>query len=311
MNRKAITGRQLSCWLLAAISAPILQIAGKAHWSAAILVAVCCGLLCWAVWCRPGQWLQNRSWYAFVQILWLSVILGEFLQWSDLAWPTGRDYPVVPLILLLLAALSALNGVRSAASVNSIVLWFVVFLAASVFVAGLDNVQVPDLQTPPQILSSETLLVLLIPAVAIFLPKQEEKGNPKVLPVICLLFVGVTLWTVGILSEQICSSDPWPFYEASKSLSLLNVAKRFESLVSVAATLGYFSLYSYLLSCAGALAARIDYKYEKTGIAASALAAGAIVLLKPELPMNGIVIITLILWIILPVFGGLYEKKKR
>lgn len=310
MRCEEISGRQRDLWILLAASAPILQMAGRAGWIAVLIAALPCALLCWAVLSIPAYELPRSKWFCIIQVIWLTAVLSQLVRWSDDAWPSGRDFPSVPLTLLLLSTFSALSGVPKAAQVSSIVFWFAAILLSIVGLSGLSDLNMEYLQPQWESPNADTILILLIPAAGVVLGRKEKTKAVSPLAVL-LFFVFMVLWTVGIVSPEGAKYYRWPFYEAAKSLSLFGIAKRFEAIVSVAVTMGYYCLCSFLLSCAGAYARRINEKWANPVIVGAALTAGAFLLLDVDLSVTVLAMIALFVWIIMPLTGRFMKHEKK
>lgn len=299
----------LAVWVWVAMTAPLAQLAGKDHWVAVIVLALLCGLVCGLA-IRFGQ-PDGGTWFRILQCVWLVAVLAQMARWSADIWPTGRAFPIVPLALLLLAVLSACKGPAAAARVGGILFWFLLLLYGGLLLAGGENVKLKWL-TPRWDMPSPVLgAVLLIPAVAGFLPR--EKGEEKGLIGVVAFAAATALWTVGSLSFGVAQDQSWPFYEGMKSVGLFGVAKRLEAFVSVAATLGYFALCSLLLSAVGMNFERIRQGAGRCGV----IAAGAFAASLVWLPLQGGGIqgmISLVLWVLAPLFSActkLLKKRKK
>jgi len=310
LNGDGISCRQRNLWILLATCAPVLQVAGSTGWLAVLIAAVPCALLCWAVLSIPVYELPKSKWFCIVQVIWLTVVLSQLVRWSDDAWPSGRDFPSVPLTLLLLSTFSALNGASKAAQISSIVFWFAAILLGIVGFSGLSELRMEYLLPQWEGPEADMIWVLLIPAAGAVLG-GKEKSKTAVPVAVSLFFVLAALWTVGIVSPKGGMLYQWPFYEAAKSLSLFGVAKRFEAIVSVAVTIGYFCLYSFLLSCVGAYARRIREQWANPVTIGVAVAAGGLMLLDVCIPMTVLAIITLLVWVIMPLAGRFRKPEKK
>lgn len=305
---------QLAAWLFVAISAPIIQLVGRNGWLAVAAVGTVCLGLCWLVTLTPARQITQQKWFCILQLPVIVLVAAEFAKWSVDCWPTGTDFPVVPLTLLTLAVFSALHGAAGASRVPSVLFWFLAILYGIVLAAGSKNIKVQWLQPSWELPGEGLLLTLLLPSVAVLLPREKGRAMQLVFPVILLFLTAAALWTVGTISPMVAKEVSWPFYESSKSLNLLGVAERFESLVSVAMTLGYFSLYSLLLSAAGSAGECIKPGWGKWAVIACGIATAALTLLMIHTAQGLLVIITLIAWCFLPIFGGfteLWEKSKK
>lgn len=311
MFREKIPQQQYAGWLFVAMTAPLARSAGMQGWLPALVAAIICLGLCWIVHVLPTEHLWKKRWYCILQIVWLVITLAALADWSADAWPTGGDFPVVPLTLITLAVFAALNGPVGGSRVSGVLLWFLVLLYGIVLAAGSKNIKpgwlLPKWENP----GVSMLFVLLLPAAGVFLPREKGRTPLWVFLAILLFFTALALWTVGTISPKVAGEVGWPFYESAKSLSLLGVAERFESLVSVAMTLGYFSLYSLLLCGVGNLAENLHPGWGRWGVIAGGVAAGILVLLALCPAPVVLVIITLIAWGLLPVFGAFTELWKK
>jgi len=309
--RKEVPQYQMTAWLLTALSAPIIQTAGHTGWVSTALAAVLVIPLCWLVntYCPRG--LPDRAWFCVLEWIAVTAVLAGITAWSEEAWPTGRDFPVVPLTLLMLAVLSSLKGASGASRVSSVLFWFAALLYAIILVCGAGEMKLRWMTPSRDLPSSQVLLILLLPSGLCLLPREKGKGLSVGIMVTGLLFIIVSAWVAGNLPRKVIADTVWPFYEASKGLALPGIAGRFESLVSVAATMGYFSLQSMLLSMAGCVADSLREGWGKAGIIGAAIIAGIYILLFPPVHSSWLVIITLLGWCILPLFGAFAGKRKK
>ncbi len=301
-NNKAI---QLSIWVITAMLGPILYFS-LGNWvntlaaSLVLSVTTGCAVQYGKHWSGPV--------YNIVQLLWLAVILSQFLGYSGACWPTGdRTFPVVPLTLLILAAASALKGYDATANGISIVFWMGLFLIGIVVVAGIWNIETKNLYPKVQNIDAQTMLVFLLPGAVGFI--NGTKFRLEISAVIIAVATLIAVWIAGILSPGISLQVNWPFYEAAKTVELFDVAKRFEALVSAGVTLCNYALYSLLLCAAASIGARFGRRREavviSTGISASLLLLGMSI--KPEI----LLILCIIFWIILPLFGVLNKNRNE
>lgn len=311
MFHKELNGYAVTAWLLTAMTAPLCQLAGNCSWPTALLAAGVLGMLCWAVCILPRGYLETKKWFCAIQFLWLIVLSAVFADWSADAWPTGTDYPVVPLTLLALAVLSAHQGLSGASRTSAVLFWFVVLLYAVILVAGSQKLHMSYLRTSWELPDTALFLALLLPAVLGLLQVKGHRYTWLPFAAVTVFFVAASVFAEGTLGSTVCQEESWPFYEASKSISLLGVAERFESLVSVAMTMGYFSLYSLLLTAAGNMAENIHKEWGRAGVILAGTIAGVLMLWLPIQSGAWLVIITLILWVLLPLFGGFVGNVKK
>lgn len=101
------------------------------------------------------------------------------------------------------------------------------------------------------------------------------------------------------------------FYEAAKAVNLFGVAERFEAVVSVAMTMGYFALLSLLLSCAGAMAEEFHQGWRRIGVLGAAAISTIIVAIIGAIEGELLLILCGILWIAVPLIQGTLGKTKK
>ena len=141
------------------------------------------------------------------------------------------------------------------------------------------------------------IIVYLLPALGLLLPAQKVRGS-------CFL------WTipVGLIISALCfvtlsargvAEVSLPFYQYSRSLTMLGIAERFEAAASVALTLGIFCTLSLLL--------RAAEEMMKHGALIGALIAALNVRINPKI----IVFFVVFAWIILPLLCGVKKVEKR
>lgn len=290
-------------WLLAVMSAPMFFLAGTADWLSVLLSAIVGTALCMLVWLVPENGIWSRKWYCAAQYTWLVIVLSFLSRWADGAWPTGNGKPAVSLTLMTLATVSAWNGKKANGQIGVLLCAAVTFLYGIVLVSGIGQWKRDGL-----LLSEGTpwpwLVIFLLPAAGACMLQSK---NCRIFPIAGILSVVATVWTAGIaMGEQ----SGWKFYEASKSIRLLGIADRFESLVSVGATLGFFTLFSYLLMCVRAQARQIVPSAEKYAVIVAATIAWLTGGLWPQTDSRLLGLGTVIIWGFMPLLG-LFDKKRE
>ncbi len=290
-------------WLIAAIIGPMVFYS-DGNWLGVLATGFLLSGLCWLT-LRFGSHWEGRI-YRLLQILWLCVLLSQLLPYSAECWPTAkRAFPTVPLILLALSAMAARGGCKNTAGGISILCWAVIVLIGIVITAGCGDLLGEYLVAQNAMPKDIFFLIFLIPAVASFIGCC--KGGKSALWLLPLLAAGITAWIAGSLSPELAGRVSWPFYEAAKSVQLLDVAKRFEALVSVGVTVGNYGLYSLLLCAIYSLGDKFAKGTESVTICA--LIAGSVMLIGVKLPVNVMVAVSFVLWIFLPLLGMLKNKK--
>jgi hypothetical protein len=295
----------MGIWIVAAVAGPTLYYA-NGNWFSLLPFAVALCMLTGIAICYGRHW--DGPVYHFIQFLWIAILLSQFLGYSAKCWPTGEQtFPIVPLALLILSAISALKGNKNTANGISVVFWLSLLLLGIVFVSGSKNMKFEYIQPNTGEISVPMILVLFLPAAGGFIKCERCSILPFI--VIAILAISISLWISGSLSSEIAEVMPWPFYEAAKSVELFDVAKRLESLVSVGITLYNYCLYSLLL-CASA---SIGEKYSKRreAIIISVGVSACFMLLGFIIDLIILSIITMCLWVILPLIGLLKKKEKE
>lgn len=244
-------------------------------------------------------------------LLWNLLALGATARQLCAAYPTGTPFPLVGVLLLVLAAYAAQRGegvvLRTAA---------VVFFALVVFYALILGFSVPKLHfawlAPQRNTDWRLLPSVLSPAVVLYLGGAEVKGKP--LPWLALSAAFATLCAAvaaGSLSPAVAAGEPFPFYTAAKSVSVLGAMERLEPLVSAALTAGGFCLLALLCAANGRIVAAFLPRAEKfTALLNLALGGGAVWLsgmVPPGITAAG----TAIFWGLFPFFTLFLGSRKK
>ena len=311
MMNENISSARLGKWLIVAMSGPFAYLAGRQSWTTILAVSAICLLALWAVLARPTCKLLSMPILCLLEYGFLTAVCVATASWSSDIWPTGQGYPVVPLTLLGLSIASAWFGANRASKGIGVLFWMIAILYSILLTFGMRNVKLgylmPQFETPEPVI----WFLFLLPLVAQFQPREKDKrisGYMVVLVGLALLFA---LWTEGNLSLDAAKQVSWPFYEAGESVHLFGIANRLESLISVAVTIGFYGLYSLLLSGAFHLAEELRPGRGKYGVLIAGVLSGAGVLWKVTIPGFVLVVGAFVLWIALPIFGSLFSKKKR
>lgn len=305
MNSNKITSAQLTVWIITALIGPLVFFS-DGNWIYTLMTACLTGLLNWIA-VRFGEHWDGPI-YAIVQTLWLSVLLSQIATYSADCWPTGQQtFPVIPLTVLALAGSSAIKGDKNTANGISVLFWVVSALIGAVVLFGFGNVEISNLQPRIQMLDAKMLLVCILPAVAGFLNKERCSAIPFV--AVAAIAGGIALWIAGTLSPQIAEQLTWPFYDAAKSVQLLDIAKRFEALVSVGVTVGNYALYSMLFCAVGTISKPLGH--ERGIIVVTGSIAVVLMLSGFRIAPTISVIISVVLWMLFPLLGLLKPKKKE
>lgn len=306
MFREKIPSRQLTAWLFAGIAPVSIQLLSSGSWiwvAAAGAVSVVLTLCLWQTPWEPRKW-QSTILYVYIVLL-----LSQLLPYAAQSWPTGNA-TAVPLILLALAAWSAQKGVSAAARVGAVLFWAVLIVYLGVFGAGAKDVRWQWLQPRLDIPNPVGFTVLLIPAASTCLLAPDRKNGPRLLlPAVFALAAAII--TSGVLSPEVAGNTPNAFYEMTRSINLLGIARRFEALISAGMTVGWFALLSLSLSICGSLAQKIFESKGRLGVWAGALAAAAMALCG--LHISGWILFAggAVFWVAIPLLTQGLEKRKK
>lgn len=298
MNRQEITPRQMTVWLAAAASAPLAHASG-AGWLALALGA----LTVLPLTLLPSGWDGLGQWVRVVEFAWLSVVTGLLAQNSGVYWPASQNEEFVPLVLLVLAALT---GRFAAPRVGAVIGLCLAVLYVPVFTGGAAQVEPNWLKPVVGKWSGLALVTFLLPALSgVWHTACRDRGRAALACVAVAILFG--LLTQGILSPGVAAKLPDAFHQMSRSIRI-GVLSRIEPLTAVAVTLGWYALCSFLLSAAMELAQGFRIQ-EKTSRLAFVAASSAIALLHVELPGALVVVLSLVLWVLVPICTC--EKKNQ
>ena len=117
--------------------------------------------------------------------------------------------------------------------------------------------------------------------------------------------------TVGVLSASVASSIWDPFYEMSRSLSLLGVAKRFEAVVSAGMTVGWFALISLLLTVSGKYFEKIVEGKGRLGIWVCGVVSVIWLLCGLHIPAWMLLSVGTVFWVVTPLLTQGLESEKK
>lgn len=303
--RERIPARQLGSWCFAAVVPVLVRMVCGHPWHLVGALAIVSGIAVWAVW-RWGGRDGDKVW--LLRILFAAVAAGVLASSSAGSWP-GDNYPAVPLILLGLAAWSAWKGPSAAARVGCVLFWFVLIMYLVVLGAGAKEVRLKWLVPSEGHLPWDGVVVALLPGAAVSLLKGKKGSVRILLP--GAFGTAAALITAGILSPWVASHVSDPFYEMSRSLELLGIARRFEAVISAGMTVGWFCCLTLLFSVAGTAAERHKEGWGRKGIRLCAGLAGALVVASVEIPAMVLAGGACILWVVVPLLDGLKKGGKR
>lgn len=308
MFNKEETPARRYAWLTVSMCAPLVQVAGGSNWITVLVTGVICFVLAAVV--LAFEMKVSVKWLLLLQLLWLSVAASEIASWTTAYWPQYQSFPVVPLTLITVAYLAARGGVDRASRAGAVLFWFLLLLYGTVMVAGIKEVELKWLVPGDITLKPRLAIILLLPLLMAFHGKSPQKIW-KPLTGILLFGLTVSVITAGVLSQKAAEESVSAFYEVSRSLSLLGIVERFESVVAAALTLGYFCTLCYIFSTAAQITGKIKSGWEKQGASICAVVGSVLLFaginIPPELLLSGCVV----MWVLVPVFSTVIGRKKQ
>ena len=295
--------KSLSIWMLSAAIPPVLCIAGRGGWLSVLPAALVCAGVCWAA--HRYAAVSLPRWLCALELGWLTVILALAAQESGICW--GENSNAISIILILLGALSACRGCAPASRAGAVITYLALPILAIVALAGATDINPAWISREMQMPDGALVVLLLVPCLAKFLIRGENQTGKWYIWVpgaVAILAAILIEGTVGPLAAD------GGFYEFSKSITLFGVAERFEALVACALTLGWFALFSLILSAAYQMLEKIYRPIAPWGVWVLAISAAVLQCVMPE---NGgwVAVGTLIFWSFLPILTqGVVGRKK-
>lgn len=234
--------RNKIAWFLTALAVPVMQAASGCSW----LTSAALGILCLGV-CAGLEAMDvpETKWMSAVQWIWMTVVLSAALEWTLYCWPS--DSPVIPGTLLLLAAWTAAGGEEQSLRAGSLLRFFLIALLGAVLFSGVWDIRGENLRPNWRMDNADLVTVLLLPTAGVCLGSKGVGTKFFLLA----LAIAVSVVVTGVLSGPFAAGQTSAFYELSKSVRLLGVAERFESLAAAGMTLGYYVFACWSLTLCG------------------------------------------------------------
>lgn len=236
---------------------------------------------------------------SFLEWIWITAVLTHLLPGSGAYWPGTGSKQAVPLVLLAMAALSGEK--ERSGRICCALFWMAAAMLAAISLAAVGKVETQWLAPEPGEWNAGLIITLLLPALTgALLP--ETKGKTGVTIAVGALAIGFAALLQGTLSTPVARSLTGPVYELGRSIG----NGGFEILVSVAMTLGWYTLCAMLLQVAAVFAGQWGLKEGGARILASASSA---VMLLFGLRIDGRILTgtSLVMWILMPM---LFQKNK-
>lgn len=307
MYVREIPHRQLTAWLCAAIIPTAIQLTACAAWLSVLAVSFLCLGCVWLRWSLGAE--PKGKIMALLQWGLLVLVLAVAAQASVKSWPRG-GHPAVAAMLLLLAAWSAWKGTSAAARVGCVLFWFVVLLYLVLLGAGVKDVQFKWLLPISGEINGIGCVLLLTPAAAAIHLNKKETLKPRLL-LIGAFCIAASVITLGVLSPQVAAIREDPFYEMTRSLSLLGQARRFEAVLSAGMTVGWFSVFTLCLTLCARWAEKYRTAWGRKGILGAAVAALAILLCELHISGSLLLVLCAIFWVLIPLSTQWIDPEKK
>ena len=237
---------------------------------------------------------QNRREYCIAQLIGIYLLLTQLIPMSALYWPGKLSEKVVPATLVLLAAYSC---IKKPERVAGILFCAIAILNVPIVVAGFKDMKLEWIMPEGNSLSVWVIVALVLPQLTGFIVEERIDKWYK-----WIILLGTAIWmiTSGLLSSGVASKLEVPLREVGKSLTL-GTYSRFESVVSVAMTLGWYALTSLLFFVAVQCCKGLNIKKE-AGICILAILVLTNLLTDVKISPAITVIYVVLTWILLPIF---------
>ena len=298
-----ISPYQMGAWMITAFTGPIAFFS-DGNWLCTLMFGGILSFLSYLA-VHYGRHWKGKP-YAVAQLLWITVLLSQLVPYSAKCWPTGENvFPLIPLSLLFLAGYAALNGVKVVVNGMNVLFWCVALLLCAVIISGAGDIKGDWLSPQYQFPQETMLLVFLLPA----LPGLLGIDAKKVYAALPVLAAGISAWIAGSVSPVLSEQLDWPFYQAAKSAQFLDVAKRFEALVSVGVTIGNFALYAMFFCAAYQMGE--NFGRGRDAVLLSGTLASLLMLFEVTLPMGVLIVGSFVFWIWLPLLSPEKISQRR
>lgn len=282
--------KQHTLWLLAAVSAPLAHYSG-CGWGdtlMAVLVTLPLTLI-------PKCWEGMSRMLALIQIIWLGAVAGILIQNSAVYWPSDQKW-VVPMTLLVLAACTAKG---SAPRIGAVLAFCIGLLALPVAVTGATCVEPEWLGWTGVSWPAAISLVLLFPA----LPAAGESRRIRRSIWTGLMAACLSLLVQGTISPQVAASVSDPFFQTVRTLGYL------EPIAAAGMTLGWYAMAIYLFQSAVLIGKNGDISAEIAYVLPIGTAIAAMVL-KWQLDIQKCLVLSVVLWVLMPFLIKIKKLKK-
>ena len=302
MYNREMNKKEHTPWLSVVMLAPVTQTASGCSWVAAAVVVLLCLSISFGME-KIGAPENTGRWLGAIQWLWMLLVISEFMHWAKWCWPADGTESAVSLVLLALAAYTAAKGMKTASRAGTAMSAILLLLFGAVLLSGIKEVKLENLMPQWEMQTANLITAMLIPVMGACYGPWENKKR------VFFYSVFASVVCTGVLSLQYLRNVNAPFYELGRSITLLGVGQRFESLVAAGMTLGYYALLTYLIG--------ITAKAWEPGgrrarsIWISALFTAAVFISGMRMNSRLLAIGNLVIWVILPLLKIIAKKMKK
>lgn len=291
--------------------APIATVMAGQPWVPVGITAAVCMALCWTLHRQVQEDVCWPSWFCVFQWSWTTLALSQILGFLSETWPQAEAPKIISIGLLLAALWAAWSGAETCARAGSTLSWLVGLLTLVVFVAALKDMRAENLAPQFRAPNTEIFFILLMPCMAVLLPRRERGGKSTLTICVVLLALTLSVLTTGILPPRLDMSGKNSFYEMSRTLTLSGAVQRFEALISAGLTISWFFLMCMFLSVSGTMVKNMALRWERTGVVLCAVGAVSLYLCDLRISNALMVVGSVLFWGVLPVLAQGIEFRKK
>lgn len=284
-----------------AVAAGALIVYGTGNLWDTVAAGAVAGLL-WLL-CRR----ELRGGKIFWAIQWLAALFigAQILRYVPGCWELEREGSlIIPWGLLALAACTNGDG-EKLARIGGILLGISILLYGGILAAGLTDLHPLRLTAPEKMGNPCLLLGFLLMVAGKWLWGRKSGGTMG-----WMLVFGLALsaWVTAILGDALGMQD-FAVYQAVRGLRFLSVGERFEAVLSVTVTLGWFAALSVLLAIGKKASRQVTGRGD---VWVLAILMGVFYLI-PGVPVQYAVGAGLLAWGVLPILvsTGEFLKKRK
>lgn len=226
--------------VLAVAISGIGQTVAGVNWVGALLTGVCCGLLIWFCQSNNCNISQMPKWILFILFFWTGMKMLYILSEVENCWQPDNSKKFVPIVIMALASVAAEKGRKPVLNLTTILAVVCVTGLGVISVIAIPEVDFRVANQSSKWWSAELAAASLLPIVICVLPQESGGRKWKGFAAIAASVAAITLIINGVLSPQMAGDYENAFYEMSKTLSIMNLARRFEVVVASLMITGWF-----------------------------------------------------------------------